>query len=88
MMARAFTWKLWGAAYVIHGGSRRDGFVYFRHWLIFRGRHVYEAAIKDPDVLADLIPADAFETLEDEELASIPAEVWSRKTGQDPLANL
>jgi hypothetical protein len=36
-MARAYTWDLWGAAYVIHGGASDDGFVYFRRWLVARG---------------------------------------------------
>jgi hypothetical protein len=26
----AYTWDLWGAAYVIHGGCSDDGFEYFR----------------------------------------------------------
>ena len=38
---RAYTWDLWGAAYVVHGGASDDGFVYFRHWLISKGRRVF-----------------------------------------------
>ncbi len=49
---QAYTWPLWGAAYVIGGGCSDDGFMDFRGWLISRGRHVYEAAIADPDSLA------------------------------------
>ena len=37
----AYTWDLWGAAYVIHGGCSDDGFEYFRRWLVSRGRDVY-----------------------------------------------
>jgi hypothetical protein len=48
----AYTWDLWGAAYVIHGGCSDDGFEYFRRWLVSRGRDVYEAALADPDSLA------------------------------------
>ncbi len=50
----AYTWDLWGAAYVIHGGCSDDGFEYFRRWLVARGRDVYEAALSDPDSLAQL----------------------------------
>lgn len=35
---KAYTWDLWGAAYVIHGGCSDDGFEYFRRWLVSRGR--------------------------------------------------
>ena len=34
---KAYTWDLWGAAYVIHGGCSDDGFEYFRRWLVSRG---------------------------------------------------
>ena len=50
----AYTWDLWGAAYVVHGGCSDDGFEYFRRWLVTRGRTVYEAALADPDSLAPL----------------------------------
>lgn len=50
----AYTWDLWGAAYVIHGWSSDDGFEYFRRWLVSRGREAYEAALADPDSLAQL----------------------------------
>jgi hypothetical protein len=48
----AYTWDLWGAAYVVHGGCSDDGFEYFRRWLVTRGRDVYERALADPDSLA------------------------------------
>jgi hypothetical protein len=49
---RAYTWRMWGAAYLINGGCSDDGFEYFRDWLILQGRGVYEAAVADPDTLA------------------------------------
>jgi len=49
----AYRWDLWGAAYLINGGCSDDGFDYFRAWLISQGRAVYEAAMSDPDSLAD-----------------------------------
>jgi hypothetical protein len=53
-MARAYTWDLWAAAYVINGGCSDDGFEYFRAWLISRGSDTFEKALADPDSLASL----------------------------------
>jgi hypothetical protein len=52
--AAAYTWPLWGAAYVMHGGCSDDSFSDFRATLISLGRKAYEAAASDPDSLADL----------------------------------
>ena len=52
--AAAFTWPLWGAAYVLHGGCSDDSFSDFRATLVSQGREVYEAALADPESLADL----------------------------------
>lgn len=49
----AYTWDLWGAAFVVQGGCSDDGFEYFRRWLVSRGRDTYEAALADPDSLAE-----------------------------------
>lgn len=54
LLNAAYTWDLWGAAYVIHGGCSDDRFEYFRRWLISRGRKAYEAALVDADSLAGL----------------------------------
>lgn len=51
----ASTWALRGAAYQINGGCSDDGFDYFRAWLISQGRAVYDAALANPDSLADHI---------------------------------
>jgi hypothetical protein len=53
MMDRAYSHKLWGAAYVIHGGCSDDTFDDFRSSLISRGRVGFERAIADPESLAD-----------------------------------
>jgi hypothetical protein len=51
---RAERWDLWGAGYLINGGMGDDSFHDFRHWLISRGRIVFERAVADPDSLADV----------------------------------
>ena len=62
LMAEAYSWDLWGAAYIQAGGCSDDGFEYFRLWLITRGRKVFEAALKDADgTLAGMnIPDDEY----------------------------
>jgi hypothetical protein len=56
--ARAYRRDLWGAAYLINGGCSDDGFQYFRWWLILQGRPVYEAALADPDTLAEVLDGE------------------------------
>ncbi len=58
MEVRSYTAKLWGAAYLVNGGCSDDGFEYFRWWLILRGREVFEAALKRPDSLAEVLKGD------------------------------
>jgi hypothetical protein len=56
--AAAYTVDLWGAAYTINGGASDDGFYHFRCWLVGMGKKVYEAALKDPDSLANVVSPD------------------------------
>jgi hypothetical protein len=51
----AYSWDLWGGAYVVNGGCSDDGFEYFCCWLVSRGREVYESALADSDGLAQLV---------------------------------
>lgn len=50
----AYTWPLWGAAYLINGGCSDDGFTDFRSWLILQGEATYREALASPDSLANL----------------------------------
>ena len=67
-------WDLWAAAYLINGGCSDDGFSYFRDWLIAQGQDVYEAALEDPDSLADVMDGDT--EAEFEEFGYIADEVY------------
>lgn len=51
----AYHWNLWGAAYTINGGCSDDGFTDFRSWLMLQGRDVFQAAVTNPDTLADVV---------------------------------
>lgn len=77
----SYGWPIWGAAYIINGGCSDDGFDYFRGWLIGKGRDVFEAAMADPDSLADHAEEDA----ECEDLLSVAWEAYKNKTGKDEL---
>jgi hypothetical protein len=52
MSDRAYSWPLWGAAYVINGGCSDDTFSDFRASLLSRGRQAFESALADPDSMA------------------------------------
>jgi len=79
----AYTWDLWGAAYVIHGGCSDDGFEYFRRWLVSRGRDIYEAALANPDSLAQLDAQRGPGSLwEFEEIYYVALEVFEEKGGE------
>jgi hypothetical protein len=59
----AYSWDLWGAAYLINGGASDDGFYYFRCWLVGMGKQVFEAALANPDSLADVVsPEEEYES--------------------------
>jgi hypothetical protein len=80
---RAYTWDLWGTAYVIHGGCSDDGFEYFRRWLVSRGRDVYEAALANPDSLAQLdVQPGPWGVWEFEEIYYVAREVFKEKGGE------
>ncbi|HEX4611245.1 MAG TPA: DUF4240 domain-containing protein [Urbifossiella sp.] len=56
--ARAYRRDLWAAAYLINAGCSDDGFQYFRWWLVLQGRETFDAALVDPDTLADILDGE------------------------------
>ncbi len=77
----AYRWDLWLAAYVAGGGCSDDSFMDFRYWLIARGRKVYEAVLKDPEYLAEIL--DDGDEGQVEGFQYIAPAVWEEKTGLD-----
>jgi hypothetical protein len=63
-MDRAYDARLWLAAVVLLRGCGDDSFDYFRAGLIAQGRKVFDAALVDPDSLAELAHFDADPRLE------------------------
>lgn len=54
-MNQAYLADLWDAAYIIGSGCSDDGFMDARAWLIQQGKDIYEAALKDPEILVEVI---------------------------------
>lgn len=52
--ADAYTWPLWGAAYILYGGCSDDAFDDFRSTLISMGSEIYSNALADPNTLASV----------------------------------
>ena len=55
MDERAYTWDIWGAAYVIDDGCSDDCFRDFRAYLISLGPGPFAAALRNPDSLAPIV---------------------------------
>jgi len=78
---RAYTWDLWGAAYVIEDGCSDDCFRDFRAYLISLGPRVYEAALRNPDSLAPVVQ-DA-ETGDWENADDVAPDAYESVAGED-----
>jgi Protein of unknown function (DUF4240) len=78
---QAYTWDLWGAAYVIEDGCSDDCFRDFRAYLISLGSEPYEKALRDPDSLAPVVH-DA-ETGNWENADSVAGDAYENATGED-----
>ncbi|MCB9793626.1 MAG: DUF4240 domain-containing protein [Alphaproteobacteria bacterium] len=80
LLARAYSWALWGAAYLLNGGCSDDGFEYFRTWLIARGREAYARVLADPDALVEL----ASDEVECQELLFAAPWIYQQRHGEYP----
>jgi hypothetical protein len=82
-MIDAERWDLWAAATLINDGCTNDSFRHLRAWLVAQGREVFEAALRDPESLAE----NAELKLELDALYpafwSLPWTVYREKTGRD-----
>ncbi|HEY4062967.1 MAG TPA: DUF4240 domain-containing protein [Puia sp.] len=81
LRGQAYTWPLWGAAYIINGGCSDDGFCYFRDWLIAQGPDAYSKALADPEWLVNLEP-EGEEGAEAEGMAYVAGSVFKERTGK------
>lgn len=52
-MLEAYTWDVWGAAFLMDAIQTEDEFDCFRCWLVGQGRETFEKALAGADSLAD-----------------------------------
>jgi hypothetical protein len=81
-MDRAYSWDLWGAAYVIQGGCSDDAFMDFRSSLISMGRSLFEASVANPDGMAEL-DAEIIDALQFEGFQYPPGALYEEKSGHE-----
>ncbi|MEM7603942.1 MAG: DUF4240 domain-containing protein [Myxococcota bacterium] len=83
--SRAYSYEIWDAAILLGEGSCSDDwFVYFRSWLISLGRQRYEAALRDPETLADIeFGSGKEQSVFFEEFAYVAMRVFEEKTGRE-----
>jgi hypothetical protein len=93
---QAYSWNLWGAAYVIEDGCSDDCFRDFRAYLISLGRGPYDAAMRDPDSLApvvqdaeegdwenaDNVAPDAYESVASEDIPGDDSDLSGEPRGE------
>ncbi|GIF16130.1 DUF4240 domain-containing protein [Actinoplanes teichomyceticus] len=86
VLAASGTEDLWAAAYLINSGADEAGFDAFRGWLIAHGRKAVAAAVREPDVLANVVAikaaAETGAVFEAEEVLGIAARAYERATGE------
>jgi hypothetical protein len=78
LLADAYRWDLWAAAFIINGGCSDDSFEYFRCWLIAQGERVYREALADPESLAERAEPDA----DAESMLYAAADAYEVETGR------
>lgn len=81
---KSYTSDLWAAAYIIMGGCPDDSFDYFRAWLLYLGKDIYEEAINDPETVIPHLEALGEDGMPQfEELLSLACFAYEQKTGAD-----
>jgi Protein of unknown function (DUF4240) len=81
MDERAYTWDIWGAAFVIDDGCSDDCFRDFRAYLISLGPRAFAAAVRNPDSLAPIVQ-DAEEG-DWENADDVAPDAYQTATGDD-----
>ena len=84
-MDDAYTWDLWGAAYLINGDLLRRRVRLLLLLADLPGRAAYEGAVRDPDSLADKVDPDR-DDYEFEDLWGLALMVYEERTGEEPPA--
>ena len=86
LQVESYRWDLWAAAYLVNSGASEDGFDSFRGWLVAQGREVWDAALADPDSLADVVDEDRpedFEGFDGEGMLHVASHAYKNVTGDE-----
>lgn len=82
-MDKAYTWELWGVAYLIQGGCSDDAFMDFRACLVACGQDIFEKAVADAESLMS-IPGSNLSALFEEGLLYVGPTVYESMSGKAP----
>jgi hypothetical protein len=83
LLLKAYTWDLWGAAYIMNGGCSDDCFLYFRAWLVSQGREIFEAAVAEAESLAGAQLKWEANGFDNEDLLGIASTVYRELTDEE-----
>ena len=84
LRGKAYTWDLWAAIYIIHGGCGDDSFHDFREWVIAQGRLFYNRTVAEPASLIDFDP-ELFEA-DWEGMGYVAGNAFKKVTGQEMIS--
>lgn len=82
-MDKAYTWDLWGIAYLVNGGCSDDTFMDFRSCLVACGQNIFERAVADPESLLS-IPQSNLSALFEEGILYVGPTVYESISGKTP----
>jgi hypothetical protein len=82
-LIEAYRWDLWAAATLINDGCNETSFRHFRSWLVAQGQEVFEAALRDPESLAENAELGLEVDAHYPAFWSIPGDVYREKTGKN-----
>lgn len=74
-------YKVMAASYIINGYVSDDLYIYFRCWLIGKGKQIFESTLRDPDSLTKYIKEGTI--CDFEELLYVATKAYSKKVGKE-----
>lgn len=86
-MEDAYTWDLWGVAYLINGGCSDDSFMDFRASLIGLGQAVFTSAVANAESVLD-VPSNELEEMFEEGLLYCGPSAYEAVTGQQVVTGI
>jgi hypothetical protein len=81
LIIEADTYKVMAALKIIEGWVSDDSYLYFRSWLISRGRTLFREVVENPDYLANYDLSD--NDVEFEALMYVATNAYRQKTGKE-----